>query len=197
MNINHSYYEKALNIYNNWELDDWSITREMYKHIIDILPFGKTILELGSGKSTELLSMFYNLISIEENIEYLKNYFNVNMLYVPLKNYESFSLFQSEKNWYDINILKQYDLKNQKYDLIIVDGPCANRGGFFEFLELFNLDNNNCKYIFFDDTMTQQHLNVAEKVAEKLKKKINTIQCKVNPKVVYWFQGKKYSYIEL
>lgn len=194
MNVDHIYYEDALKIYNNWELDDWSITKEMYKHIIDILPFGKNILELGSGKSTEILSNFYNLISLEDNIDYIKKFKNTEMIHVPLKDYD-FLEFKNEKTWYDIDVLKNHNIKNRIYDIIIVDGPCADRAGFYEFLDLFNL-SSHLKYIFFDDTMSS-HIKLAEKVAEKLNKKLETVQCSVNPKVVWWFNGKKYSFIEM
>ncbi len=65
MNLDNPLYNKYLEISNNWPLDDWSITKECFDNIIEILPFGKTILEIGSGNSTKLLSIFYNMISIE------------------------------------------------------------------------------------------------------------------------------------
>lgn len=55
MNKNNNLYERYLEISNNWPLDDWSITKECFDNIIQILPFKKTILEIGSGHSTNLL----------------------------------------------------------------------------------------------------------------------------------------------
>ena len=39
-----------------------------------MLPFGSTILEIGSGNSTKILSHFYKMISIESNIEWMNKY---------------------------------------------------------------------------------------------------------------------------
>ena len=67
-------YDLAMNISNNWPLDDWSITKECFDKIIEILPFGSTILEIGSGNSTRFLSKFYNMISIESNPEWMNKF---------------------------------------------------------------------------------------------------------------------------
>ena len=61
MNKNHHLYT----IYENmkWSLDDWAIPKECFDKIVEILPFNSTILELGSGCGTQILSKFYNIIS--------------------------------------------------------------------------------------------------------------------------------------
>jgi len=45
-------------IIKNWPLDDWSINVEVFEKITQILPFGSTILEFGSGASSNLLHLF-------------------------------------------------------------------------------------------------------------------------------------------
>ena len=67
MNKDNFLYKNYLYISNNWPLDDWSITKECFDNICSILPFGKTILEIGIGNSTKILSQFYNMVSIESN----------------------------------------------------------------------------------------------------------------------------------
>ena len=74
MNKNHEKYKDFLSTKNNWPLDDWSINCECFEKIVELIEFDKTILELGSGKSTELLSRFYNIISVEDDIKYLNKY---------------------------------------------------------------------------------------------------------------------------
>lgn len=62
MNTSDSKYPLYIQISSNWPLDDWSITKECFDKIVEILPFGKTILEIGSGNSTFILSHFYKMI---------------------------------------------------------------------------------------------------------------------------------------
>lgn len=65
MNNDNKLYEIYLQISNDWPLDDWSITKEYFDKIVEILPFGKIILEIGSGNSTNILSKFYKIITIK------------------------------------------------------------------------------------------------------------------------------------
>ena len=53
---------------------------ECFEKIVEILEFCKTILELGSGKSSELLNKFYNVISVEDSKDWLNKY-NTYILY--------------------------------------------------------------------------------------------------------------------
>ena len=45
MNKEHNLYSRYLGISNDWPLDDWSITKECFDNIVNIIPFEKTILE--------------------------------------------------------------------------------------------------------------------------------------------------------
>ena len=84
MNQNHSKYNFFSYINNNWPLDDWSINRECFEKIVETLEFDKTILELGSGASTKILSEFYNMVSVEDDVKYLNihnsNYIRINTI---------------------------------------------------------------------------------------------------------------------
>ena len=126
----------------------WSISKECFDKILEILPRGKIILEFGSGYGSFELSKYYKIYSIEHNKEWLNKY-NVNYIYAPLKSIKEEPLI----NWYDIEIIKKEIPK--KYDLILVDGPPKKtsingngRMGFIYNIDLFDLDD--C-FIVFDD----------------------------------------------
>jgi len=44
MNKEHSLYSRYLEISNDWPLDDWSITKECFDNIVNIIPFEKTLI---------------------------------------------------------------------------------------------------------------------------------------------------------
>jgi hypothetical protein len=116
----------------------WSIDKVVYEWMINNLPEGKTILELGSGHSTQMLKAKWNIISVEENIDWANKYHN-NYIHAPIKN-----------DYYDIDILREKLPK--KYDLLLVDGPAyGNRNNMLRHLDLFNLDTSGCQIIIFDD----------------------------------------------
>lgn len=192
MNSNHYLYQQAKDIVSNWCLDDWSISKELFDKVVEILPFGAKILELGGGKSTEILSKFYRLITVEEDSTYLlDNLDNVSYVYSDNIIYKSIN-FPNDKSWYDVSILSE-KLKGLTYDLVIVDGPKGYRGGFYDNIDIFNLEET--KYIIFDDTMCDDHYRLARMTAEKLNRKFDTYQCEPNVKAVTWVNGKKFTVV--
>jgi hypothetical protein len=178
--------ELATYISNNWPLDDWSITKECFDKIIDILPFGSTILEIGSGKSTQILSNFYKMISIESNPEWM-NKFKSEYHLVPLKTFNS-EIF-GKTNWLDVDILKHI-ITDNKYDMLIVDAG-FDRVGIYDYIHLFKTNIP----IIFDDTMDAGYLKCATLVASKLNKQCITYNCAINKYADTWFEGKKFSLI--
>lgn len=175
-----------MQISNDWSLDDWSITKECFDNIIDVLPFGKTILEIGSGHSTRLLSEFYNMSSIERNQQWMNKY-KSDYKYIPLK--EMHSEVFGFTNWLDINILKEI-LQHIHYDLLIVDAG-GDRVDIYDNIQLFNTNIP----IIFDDTMNEHYLKCATLTSQKINKNIQTITCARNKYCVTWWDGKKYSII--
>lgn len=149
-------------ICSNWPLDAWAIGPQTFKKITEVLPMNSTILELGSGNATQLLSKYYSMISIEESKEWLNKY-NSKYLYVPsvlLKTqYEEFPV---DPTWYDVEILKSELSTIQHYDCILIDGPKGYRGGFWYNKELFNLHNTT---LIFDDTHDIHHHKLMELVS--------------------------------
>ena len=127
----------------------WSIDIELFECIKKLLPPGKTILEFGSGFSTLKLSEFYNVISIEENKNYIGKYKST-YIYAPIKKIKPQKHFQEFDKWYDADVI-QRGLQGKSYDLMLIDGPMgANtvRPGIYKYRNLFNWDIP----VIFDDS---------------------------------------------
>jgi hypothetical protein len=186
MNSLDNRYNLYLSISNNWPLDDWSITKECFDKIVEILPFGSTILEIGSGNSTKILSNFYKMISIETSIEWM-NKFNSEYIYATPNKF--YSEIFGETTWLDVDSLKS-SLEGKKYDLLIVDAG-FDRVGIYDNLHLFNTNIP----IIFDDTMDKNYLKCANLTANKLNKQCTTYNCAINKYVITWFKGKMFSLI--
>ena len=165
----------------------WAIEESCFNLIKEILPKGKTILEMGSGYGTDFLSKYYNMISIENQPEWVGKY-NSNNIEVPIKNYEidtvaTEGLFKVEDNdkytppklpgehtptqigWYDYKILTE-KLKDLKYDLILIDGPngAIGRGGFLKHIDIFNTKVP----IIFDDINREAEMKMMEEISKLL-----------------------------
>lgn len=142
--------------YNN--LDRWAIGRELFKWIRENLEEGSTILEFGSGTGTGELAKFYNMISVEQNeqwVDYIKSD-NVTYIHAPLKD-----------EWYDAE--KVFDgVQDRKYDLIIIDGPQGDmfRGGIDKYMDKLNTNVP----ILLDDTNRIKDKDHAIRLAEQLNK---------------------------
>jgi len=131
---------------------NWSISVELFNYVRDVLPRGKTMIELGSGWASGQFSKFYTVYSVEHDKKWVGKY-NTNYIHAPIKN-----------KWYDTNVLKKKLPKT--YDLILVDGPPGfiGRGGFYKNLHLFNTDVT----IIFDDVNRKAEHKLMENVSKKL-----------------------------
>jgi hypothetical protein len=129
-------------------LGGWSIEWKTFVYILSHLPFGSTILELGSGRSSGELSRFYKVYSVEHADHYI-NMYETNYIKAEIKN-----------NWYDREVMKTIP----KYDLLLVDGPDAyHRPNFYHNLDLFDLS----KPIIIDDMQEPELLEDAKKFAQE------------------------------
>ncbi|MEA5540190.1 tetratricopeptide repeat protein [Limnoraphis robusta Tam1] len=156
--INPNYcfpYEKLRQMYNVNHLNGWAICEDLLIYILEILPVGSTILELGSGTGTLELSKYYNMVSIEHNKEWLNKY-DSHYIYAPLV----------DDMWYDGEILRR-ELRNSDYHLILVDGPPQHRRkGILNYLDVFNWNVP----VIVDDINRQYDMDVAISLARHLDK---------------------------
>ena len=138
------------------------MTNALFDFILETLPKGKTILELGSGEGTAKLVEHYKVYSIE-NYEPILDIYHNNYIYVPLVPFTDPNHPQSNM-CYDPEILKEK--LPPSYDLILVDGPAGwyGRGGFDFYIDLFRKDVP----IVFDDVNRSRDFMVMDSVAKKL-----------------------------
>jgi len=164
----------------------WAIQESCFNFIKEILPEGKTILELGSGYGTDALSKHYNMISVENQKEWVGVY-KSKYLYVPIKNYHDPRIIftpefgsvdnfppdlpgddsPKQKGWFDHEILKE-KLDGLDYDLILIDGPngLIGRGGFLKYINLFNTQVP----MIFDDINRESERQLMIKISKLLNK---------------------------
>ena len=136
----------------------------MFRHILDVLPDGKTVLELGSGWGSSQLAKHYKVYSIEHDSTYVGKYPDVNYIHAELDPYTE---------WDDTDGLAGKLPKD--YDMIIVDGPSGgmvvngeklktSRSGFNKNIDLFKTDVP----IFWDDCHFIPAYNAFVELAIKL-----------------------------
>jgi len=152
----------------------WSIHKDTFDYILDFLPPGKTILELGSGFGTGELAKYYKMYSIESNTQWVGKY-NSTYIHAPIKMYDkeyTVPAIPGNTGWYNPNSLESI-LPNIKYDLIFVDGPQGKfgRGGFYKHLDMFDTNLP----IVFDDITREPELILMQMVAERLGKNYEII----------------------
>lgn len=133
-------------------MDGFMISKEVYDFIVENLKVGSRILELGSGKGTNLLSMYYHMFSVEHNRKYL-NLYKSTYIYAPIKN-----------GWYDI----QYDELPDYYNCLLIDGPPGNVGrmDFIKHYKKFDLS----QMVVVDDTHRQEEYRLSKAIAKILGK---------------------------
>jgi hypothetical protein len=151
-----------------------SIGEKAVDLIRSLLPQGSSILEFGCGVTTKLLLNWYNVYSIEHNMDWLNH---PNAYHVSLKQYNDtdfktpediscLPFYEKQVAWYDPDKLSSVLKLVPKYDLIIIDGPNGNygRGGFYTHLNLFNTDT----HMVFHDLNRQAEMELIKKVSAKV-----------------------------
>lgn len=94
------------------------IERVTFDFIRERIPEGSTIIELGAGHvSTYALSQFYDLYSVEHNLQFTGLYPSAKYIFAPIEN-----------DWYDLKELPPAKM-------VLVDGAC--RAGILKHLHLF------------------------------------------------------------
>lgn len=128
----------------------------MYNYIRHHLDRDKTILELGSGQVSGLLSLDYNVYSVEHDPKFLYTY-PTNYIKAPIKG-----------GWYDLD---PGDLP-AFYDLLLIDGPPERigRNGILKNLDLFDLS----KPVIVDDTHRRTEQQITAAIAKRKGRKAVT-----------------------
>ena len=137
----------------------WAIGGGIRAAIGQLAPVGATILELGSGSGTRLLSKKYTMWSIEHDEKWIGYCEFANYIHAPITTSSD-----GNTQWYDPSILANSIPIN--YDLILVDGPPGKYGrdGFILNFDLFRTDVP----ILIDDTIRSEEAKLARELAYKL-----------------------------
>ncbi len=132
-----------------------------------LIPPESTILELGSGEGTNLLTQQYSVYSVEDDIEWVGYCAESTYIHCPLieTDYKG-----STASWYDADILA----KNlpEDYQLILVDGP-SGKSGRFGLLANISLFRNDVP-IIIDDTIRSEEASIARELAFLLNRPLYT-----------------------
>tara|TARA_R110000822_G_scaffold128195_2_gene263883 strand:- start:3314 stop:3793 length:480 start_codon:yes stop_codon:yes gene_type:complete len=106
-----------------------SMTKESYELILDLLPSGSIMVELGSGRLTNLFATHYQMYSVENDIRWVGVSDSI-YIYSPLV----------DDGWYDPEVLKA--ALPLVYDFLLVDGPRTQerRAHFIHNMDLFRDD---------------------------------------------------------
>lgn len=148
--------------YNISALGGFAISIELFEFMLNNIPHGQTILELGSGSATQELAKYYTMYSIEHDKQWLNKY-DTFYIYAPIIN-----------RWYDVNSFAGH--LPSEYAAILIDGPPGpiGRQGFAQHLNLFNTNT----MLIFDDVQRKAELNLLKEVAQKLNKSYKVFHCK-------------------
>lgn len=135
------------------------ITEDCYNWIRENIKQGSPVLEFGAGLvSTAKLSQLYDLTSVEHNEAFI-GAFPSKYIYAPL----------SDKNgWYQES--KVAALRNEKFELVIIDGPpgSGNRFGILLYVELIA----NANWILVDDSNRPGERILVELLAKELNRPV-------------------------
>lgn len=134
------------------------IERVLFDFILNTIPEGSTIVELGSGYcSTKAFSAFYKTYSVDDNVQYQNLFEGVNYIYANNIN-----------GWYNRQSI--VDNLPEEYSLVFVDGTSGegNRNGLLNNLDIFRDDVT----FIFHDTYRVPEKNLAIEVANALGKSI-------------------------
>ncbi len=151
----------------------WSLDEEVYSWVLENIPKGSTILELGSGNSTQEFCKYYKMYSVEHNEKWLHKS-NSTYIHAPIKEYSSYK-------WYDIEVLKEK--LPTEYSLLIVDGPPGSIGR-MGFLHNYNLFRDDV-HIVVDDVSRSEEQSISKILQVQHKKE----------KIFSYIKGKKSAHI--
>ena len=136
----------------------WSLDKEIYDWVLENIPKGSTILELGSGRSTQEFCKYYKMYSVEHSKKWLNKSDSI-YIYAPIREYSGY-------RWYDIDALK-VNLPTE-YSLLIVDGPPGTIGR-MGYIYNYNLFRDDIP-IIVDDTSRPEENSISKALQEQYRK---------------------------
>ena len=142
-----------------FEFGGMSIGEGLFKSIIKNVKFGSTIVELGSGKVTQLLSNFYTMYSVECDMEWIKQDFNTIYIYAPLTD------TTLPIGWYDPQSI--FSKLPKQYTALLVDGPNELKGDRTKLLDNMELFDWTVD-IFIDDVVVPSNILVFNTLIHRL-----------------------------
>ena len=149
-----------------------SMDEAVFDAIRDILPEGKTVLELGSGWGSGQLVKHYTVYSIEHDNRWTDMY-HWNYIYAPLKEHKAMKRYASTR-WYDADVLRK-EIPKIQYDLLLIDGPPGElRGGLSKYFDLFHTQDVP---LIFDDLHRELDMRLCLHIASKLQKEVVIYGC--------------------
>ena len=133
----------------------WAISKQLFDWLLEALPDGATILELGSGSGTQQLAKHFRMVSVEHDPDFVDRY-DSTYIYAPIVN-----------GWYDaVTIGNELSRLSIQYDLFLVDGPPKRigRSGILLNLGLFDLT----KPIVLDDVHRPPERQLLDELATRV-----------------------------
>lgn len=153
------------------EFGGWAIQESCYNFLVETLPEGSTLLELGSGVGTMHLAKHFKMYSIENYLEWVDKY-DSTYIHAPIKHYDDKWTAPDlpgegsarQSGWFDPD--KIIGNLPEKYDAILIDGPNGmfGRGGFLKHLDLFNTD----VLMVFDDINRESEMELMKAVSKQV-----------------------------
>lgn len=126
----------------------WSLTFETWNWIIQTIPKGSGVLELGSGRISESLSRRFRLSSIEHKPDFVGKYHDPrHYVHAPLSG-----------DWYDASKIPQI---KTDYELLLIDGPPATQADRSKIIGNWRLFGNP-RWVLIDDAHRESSRRIAE-----------------------------------
>ncbi len=125
--------------------------------IIELIPEGSVVIEIGSGKGTAALAEHFEVWAIEHDPKYVGMSEKVHYIYAPLVwTDKTPKKFPGLNEWYDTKIIRAQ--LPPKHAAIIVDGPPSSkrRGGFYVNYAMFD----PTAVVFIDDVGRHHEINM-------------------------------------
>jgi len=185
-NEDHMAYSQLLKMFDGtvfFPLTKWSISPKEIVHICNdvVINKRKKIIEFGSGFSTLCIAQLLKInhimatfFSVESNsdwaaelnkiLSYLKLNDYVEIIVAPIQDVSKQFAKETQKKWYDTEILTQALNDVTNFDLVIVDGPFAGITPFARYSAIpFLKEKLAAKYsIFLDDSYRADEKEISE-----------------------------------